>query len=335
MRGYIWLPLAALVLGGVSDACDVPVYAYALEHWPRQTYHVLRFALSDQTVGAVADAPMAHANMAVHDIAPSRIADYPENSLVLRVWQRHRSDPLPLDVVVAPNGRELFSGRLTAAEVGHLVTSPAREQLVDLLGAGKQGVLLLLTGSDGRSNQLARETIDSVLCAAREAGHDVGMLVVAREDAAERWLVRQLLTVRRGLENVDAPMLFPVFGRGCILAPLVARRISPKAAMAFIAFFNGPCTCDIRGEYATLDLLTDHDWQSAASGGPLDDERPYYSLLAPAAVQQPPDAIVRQPDVPATDAHRRPVWMYRLAFVLVGAAVVALAVGHLVVRRGR
>jgi hypothetical protein len=63
-------------------------------------------------------------------------------------------------------------------------------------------------------------------------------------------------------------MLFPVFGRGRALLPLIGAGITEKNIYDAAAFLVGPCSCEIKEQNPGFDLLLSADWDGllAASG---------------------------------------------------------------------
>jgi len=288
------LAVAALALAvRVTHACDDPVFQYALTNWPRGTYQVLQYHRPESSEGTGAEQVFAQApgggsaNYVFHQVDVAKLGEAPPGSLAGRAWDRHKEKALPFYVVVAPNGKELFAGPMTAEDAEGLVRSGQRSRLAKDLAGGKEGLLLLLTGSDDGENGKARQTVESAIEHLKEAGHDVGWMVVKRGDPDEAWLVRQLLAAGRDLASIKRPMLFGVFGKGYVLEPYTGDRITPTAVDTLVAFFKGPCTCDVMYEVSGLDLLTDFDWRAAVSDEPAPDERPYYSLLIEAPLDEP------------------------------------------------
>lgn len=267
----------SLLLGQLAPlaACDVPVYEYALLHWPRQDYTV--YYLHDGTE-ATADAEV---NGLLRNVAAGKEGQANlrftalDASLGLADLTPEARDVLgnnaeatrPRHLVVSPKGRTIFSGRLTVADVRDLLTSPKTTALADMLSRGAPGVVLVLTDSDEAQNRAALETVQSALNAAKDAKARSGLLEVLRQDPQERWLVRQLLTVEADLEAIRGPMVFGAFGRCHVTEPYLGKGINRANLTALAEFMNGPCTCEIKAANMGLDLISDRDWEAQVSGG--------------------------------------------------------------------
>lgn len=218
---------------------------------------------------------------------------------VRRAWQaQNESDlQLPTHMVLTPQGIPLFSGRLDEAAVAALLESPARKQVAQDLESGKAAVLLLLTGSDAAANEAA-ETMLAQLVADVAAGKveflsapkpddeppvgkpaaeqpaapdrpkiEISHIKLARDEAAERWLIDALLSIEDDLRSEDFhddPMVFAVYGRGRALPPYVGPGVTRDNLIDCIEFVTGACSCTVKEQNPGLDLLVRHDWQKAA-----------------------------------------------------------------------
>jgi len=103
----------------------------------------------------------------------------------------------------------------------------------------------------------------------RPAGHrprlTAGVLSVSRDDPAESWLVRTLLSVEPDLNQYQKePMVFPVFGRGRVLLPFVGKGITAENLTDCLAYVAGPCSCQVKDENPGFDLLMRWDWEATA-----------------------------------------------------------------------
>jgi hypothetical protein len=74
-------------------------------------------------------------------------------------------------------------------------------------------------------------------------------------------------------------MVFPVFGRGRALFPLVGAGITPKNIRDAAEFLAGPCSCEVKEQNPGFDLLLKADWrdllgQATDSALPSQTENP-------------------------------------------------------------
>jgi len=339
--GALCALVAASALGtAVAECCDEPVYSYAYDNWPADPWELLYF----HRPGATLDEATAQAlkklnddnliNLIVSDVDVTKMSEWPEGSLARRAWDAHKEEALPLLVLVASNGYELFAGRLSAEELGALATSPMRQKIARLLSTGKHGVFLLLTGEDAQKNELARKALAKGLPDPETKKVQSSVLVLDRKDPKEKWLVRQLLAVREDLPKLTDPMVFVIFARAYVLDPFVGEGITADNIGLGVQFLEGPCTCDYAGQLQGLSLLVRYDWDAyVTEKAPVVDDD-FHSLLAGATVAEQP----KKPRPPTPVAAEVAATVKEPPFVAAGIAVAVLAVvalvgGWLVLRR--
>ena len=71
-----------------------------------------------------------------------------------------------------------------------------------------------------------------------------------------------LLSSESDLADRQAPMVFPIFGRGRILYALIGSGITPANIREACIFLIGPCACEIKDDNPGIDLLITADWQA-------------------------------------------------------------------------
>jgi hypothetical protein len=269
--------VAALAIGAVAHACETPVFEYTIENWPRDSYMVRYFheggeASRDAEVNAYLDrvgrGAEGHVNLSFKRVdvgASGGVSGQVEE----RIWREHSKKPRPFHAVISPKGHELFVGRLTLDDARALVGSPGRDRLAKELARGTYGTLLLVAGADLSENEAARAALRQVIEKSRADEHEVGSVEVRRDDPAERWLVRQVMTLESDLADLDNAMVFPVFGRGHVMEPYLGKGITVRNLDEIIAFMSGPCACEIKSASIGMDMLTDFDWskRTRVAGG--------------------------------------------------------------------
>ena len=67
------------------------------------------------------------------------------------------------------------------------------------------------------------------------------------------------------LADRSDPIVFPVFGRGRALLPLIGAGITEKNIQDAAAFLVGPCSCQVKELNPGFDLLLSADWDSLLS----------------------------------------------------------------------
>ncbi len=301
---------ATLLVMGVAQACDIPVYHYTIQMWQRDAYHVYCFyrgteetaATSvNQYLGRSAQGIQGHANLIFTRVNVNKLDSVEYTDQDRQIWMRHQSRPLPLYVILTPRWTELFVGSLELDAARALIDSPKRRQIAEQLWQGKHGLLLLLLGPNETENATAQETVRGVLAEVEARDTEIGLVEVARDDAQEQWLVQQLLRLEDDLADLDSTMIFPVFGRGHVLEPYLGKGITKENLLEIVAFMGGPCSCEVKASSAGMDLLTNYDWQTQVANWPQPAEAPLPSLLFDIPTGADTEAGASAP-VPGADA---------------------------------
>jgi len=262
-------------------ACDTPVYHYALENWPADSYRatvVHRGALAAKSQRLVENlkerAASANLTVQVIDLDRSSAADLSERLRTTDVSAR------PALVVSYPAAMKIetdaWSGPLTPEAVAALFDSPARRQAAARLHAGETVWLLLESGTKETDAAAAKAIEEN-----RPAAPPSSLLRLRRDDPTEGVLVRLLLGSESDLAGRSEPMAFPVFGRGRVLYALVGAGITPDNVRRAASFIGGDCSCTVKRDNPGTDLLLTADWSDvrAVNGSP-DVENPVCPAVA-------------------------------------------------------
>ena len=312
MRSASRWSLGLIFLAASALACSVPVFRYALEHWPADPFQVLVFhrgALPADLTQALEAAEVtegARPNVRVRQVD---LDDHPPAEL-LRLFEQQPQARAPWLVVRFPSSsgiqEPVLSAPLDATTLAQILDSPARREVVRRLSEGQSAVWLLLESGDkaldDAAEQRLQERLDylaGVMTLPKLDESDIAnglvsvpeedlrlefsLLRVARTDAAEAMLVRQLLLSEDGLGEVEGePMVFPIFGQGRALYALVGEGIRNETIEAAAAFLIGKCSCQVKEQNPGVDLLMKADWTAAAKASPvLDRNLPTLEELLP------------------------------------------------------
>ena len=246
-------------------ACDTPVYRYALENWPADSYRatVLHRGVLSADQQRLVDhlkerATSANVVVQVIDL------DRPQGDIP----ERFRAVDLsagPALIVNYPTGTKIetdaWSGPLSADAVDVLFDSPARRETARRLHAGET-VWLLLESGQKADDETAAKVVGENLPAIPVSS----VLRVRRDDPAERMLVRMLLGSEPDLAGRAEPMAFPVFGRGRVLYALVGPGITAENVRRAGSFLGGDCSCTVKRDNPGIDLLLTADWSDVRTG---------------------------------------------------------------------
>lgn len=330
------LAAGLLVLAGSAlEACNVPVFRYALERWRPDPYRAVVFhegplsAEDRSRLKTLEDPPSgATVNLAVRTVDVRELAaeDRPLFESVGRLQ-------LPVIAVQYPAHLGIdgpaWSGRLADADLAQLVDSPVRRELVKRLTNGETAVGVLLESGDPQKDDPAAQVLqeelallqrtlklpelsdspDDVLLAGAPLRLAFSFLRLRRDDPAEQALVALLLGCESDLAASGEPLVFPVFGRGRALLPLVGAGISSENIRGSAAFLAGKCSCQVKELNPGFDLLIAADWAGLLAL----DAKSVADLAAPPATegQSPelvsiPSGAPPAPTAPAAEADAAP-----------------------------
>lgn len=259
---------AALFGGGALQACQVPVFRYALENWSPAPWRV-RLPASE-----LAGMEAAGANVEIERVTGLA-------AMELRLPEGEGEET------------PVWTGPADSPRWRSLVDSPARRELTRRLLAGESAVWLLLESGDAAKDGAAVAVLEQALQAAQselklpegvvtpaqldEPGRkgapvDVlhsdlplrlafSVLRLSRDDPAEAVLRAMLMKVEPDLaEYAGEPMVFAVFGRGRALEPLIGRGIHADNIREAASYLCGACSCEIKEQNPGMDLLLAADW---------------------------------------------------------------------------
>jgi hypothetical protein len=264
---------SALLLCGLSlllavplRACDIPVYRYALENWPTDSYRatvVHRGTLTAEQRSLI-DQLKERSRSANVDVQVIDL-DHPESDGRSERFAKRDLSAGPQLIVNYPAAttieRDIWSGPLTRKAIGAVLDSPLRREAVARLHKGETVWFLVESGTQ-KADDAAAKVIDQN----RSTDPASVLLRVRRDDAAERMLVQMLLGSESDLAEMKKPMAFPVFGRGRVLYALVGAGINTDTVRRVGTFIGGDCSCTVKHSNPGTDLLLVADWSDVRIG---------------------------------------------------------------------
>ncbi|MCB1234233.1 MAG: hypothetical protein KDM91_04095 [Verrucomicrobiae bacterium] len=200
--------------------------------------------------------------------------------------------------------KPIWSGPLNEDTARKLLDSPIRREIVKKLLSGESAVWLLLESGEAekddaalaameQANAQAREKLrvpdgvvtrsqaetlpisapvnaDDVLRSEVPLKIDFSVLRIGRDDPAEALFRAMLLNIEDDLREFSAePMVFPVFGRGRLLEPLIGRGVSDINALDYATYICGACSCEVKDQNPGMDLLISANWDAALVGSEI------------------------------------------------------------------
>jgi hypothetical protein len=371
IAGRLLLPLLLTAAMAISSedagACAVPVFQYAMQNWPPDDYTltvVHRGPLESKHRALLESwqrsSEFLDANIQVRLVDLER----EDRDDGLRGLPADLADEqLPFAALRYPESHNglatVWEGSLDDSNWKHMCTSPVRQQIAHRLTQGDTAAWVLLeSGNRAQDDRAAAmlaeqlELLEEKLVPGEQPDAPVGdvpqtelesddipvrfsVLRLSRDDEAERIFVRMLLGSEPDLEGLDAPMAFPIFGRGRALYALVGGGIEPAVIAKACAFLVGGCSCIVKLENPGTDLLISRDWEDPG-------EQAAFVALPDA----PTSALKNGDPFPLPDAgidnnthggdaeSAYPLWRHAAVGLGLGVVVVAIA-GFVFMRRGR
>ena len=300
MRRVFCIAATLLAVAGIAEACSVPVFRYAIDHWLPDAFRIQvlhQGALSEADSALVQylkdRAAARFANVVVEEV-DLQTSDDP--ALAARFEESQAGDG-PVCFVQGPTGkpdeyRDVWSGPFTGETVDALLASPVREQLVKQLLAGDSVVWIYLESGESPVDDANCELLETELARLEEELElpeidevdlkelstspdelklQFSFLRLSRDNPEEALLVETLLSSEPDLRDemfVNEPMAFPVFGRGRVLYSLVGKGITAGLIEDACRFLTGACQCTVKEQNPGTDLLLAVDWDGLISPTP-------------------------------------------------------------------
>ena len=311
-RGVVGVTIAFMLVASLQ-ACSVPVFRYALDHWKPDRYRLVVFnkgTLSEsekkQLTTISQSGPSQLANMDVEIVDVSKELT-PTNAAL---WKRYGSEQYPHCVLLQPTiqkgvYRSVFERPLDQLVVQSLSDSPARRTITDSILDGASVIWVYIDSTDGKDDddrfaaveakvtqleselelpEIEPEDLTELSTAPEELKIRFDCLRISRTSAEEAHLIDLLQTTESDLRDADLKdqaMLFPVFGRGRVLYALVGPGINDDTVTEAATFLVGACQCTVKAENPGVDLLMSVDWdQLVTPSGPVDVDVPLTGLAA-------------------------------------------------------
>jgi hypothetical protein len=288
--GLLWLCLCS-----AADACNIPVFRYALERWRPDVCDVIVFhrGLNQEQTRMLEDlqrAALENGGLANIHVISSDLRTEKENARI-ELWasvSRQANVTLPHVVIQTKLGTgktiNHWQGGLVDLHRDNLLDSPIRDTLTQRLLKGDAVVWLLLKSQNEEKNVAIKERLSmelSRLSKTLELPDGIGLpgselftevplllkfsiLELDRNDQREQMLVK-LITGFEPDSN-EEPLLVPVFGRGRALEVIPAKQLENGLIGDLTMFLCGACSCQVKDRNPGFDLLLSIDWNKQLYG---------------------------------------------------------------------
>jgi len=275
-------------------------------------------------------------------------ADIPKPVMVLR----YPAQPGPK----GPVWPVVYSGRLDGKIVREIVDSPVRRKIAKRLLGGDSAVWLLLESGDKSKDDLAAKTLETELGRmgkelqlpeqppTPDAGYyedeitvelkvAFSVLRVSRSAPGERMFIKMLLGSEEGLDEIDEPIAFPIFGRGRALVAFAGKGICTENIEDACIFLIGRCSCQVKGGNPGTDIMFSTNWDAALAGQPLMTVPPM-PRLASDEVEARDVVLAAAPSRDATVV-QGPSYLWVIVAISLAAALVVVGIPLFrVIRKG-
>jgi hypothetical protein len=221
----------------------------------------------------------------------------PVPPLWAEVYMNERAHPLPRLVLCTPEWTKgappLHSAAASVEALDALIMSPKRAEVLGHILQGTAVTWMIAETSDTAANAALRSLVEKesarlkqVLLIPPGMGKD-GVNVLSAlpveisfatvsfrvDDPAEAMLVKLL----NNGEPITEPTLYPVFGRGRVLAAIPTEKVNAALLEETGRFLCGACSCQVKAQNPGFDMLLNAHWQQIfgdAAPPPPDTAKP-------------------------------------------------------------
>lgn len=315
-----------------ASACSVPVFRYALDRWPGEIYElrVERDAAAKPEVAPLLDILRTNsaANLTVQMSALSQAG-------VAKL------------MFPDPPGSEVWSGPLTAASLETLLDSPLRRELARRIVRGDSAVWLLVESGDKAADDGVARLLEqrlkqwaTVASLPEQDPNDpssqlgpgpvlamrFSVLRLSRKDPREAATLAMLEANNDEVRKLrSAPVAFPVFGRGRVLAAVPKENLTPESIDEICAFLTGACSCQVKDSRTGWDLLLRFNWDEELAR--VEEERQSASAEKPPVAESAPksETVVIRGDPALIEPRRKADWRVWSAAIVFLAVIAGIA----------
>ena len=289
---------------GLTKACQVPVFRYALERWAADTYRLAVFhngPLSDEQQDVVASVGYdVNLELLTIDAGKMSAAERIRFGDV-QVIKGQMLGRLYYPIESRLRDKPIWEGDLTRDVLMGIVDSPVRRRIAKDILAGESAVWVILNSGNREADDRIKKTlnghIDSIVQwleipegvagpgeLERVASGEVAMedvlrstiplkvsftsLVIEKNDPAEQFFVKMLTGFVPALieQYPRQPLVFPVFGRGRTLDGISEEMLNEELMAAAGSYICGACSCEVKRENPGIDLVMTMGWDEVIEG---------------------------------------------------------------------
>ena len=353
------LLLCLLLFSSSLEACQVPVFRYALERWVSDPYQVS--VLHDGSLNAAAQQALQQLQTAAADDGLNlRLTSVDDLSTLTedQAWLLDAGGaPLPQVQVRYPLAAKvstvLLRSPLTPNRVANILTSPLRKTVQSHIVEGASAVWVLVETDNDADNQSALaklqehlKTLQSTLelpegvigneafaagtVDATVPGFEMDNVLrstiplqiqfpIVRLHASDDAEVFFRKMLLGAAPDLGEPVAVPVFGRGRMMPGLPTSRISLESLTAACTYLCGACSCQVKEQNPGIDLLIHARWDDLLQGQLMIRERALPPLAGVGDLQ-----TVNNTTITTTQDSTKASWSVRSILIVVLAGVLVL-----------
>ncbi len=314
--------LVTLAICTVAEACQVPVFRYALERWRPDPYELVIVHQGDlpkeqQSTLTHLEESLVGPNGPIVNLRHETI-DLSKETDQLDRWKKLHGDSkvasahlfYPFEAF-QKESKPIWNGAFSRKNVDSVLDSAGRREIVKQILEGNSAVWLFLESGNKEEDDKLLKTLQGYAKTAAEeikipegviqqsALDDPELLLgpsdaenilessvplkidfsihqLSRRDPKETILLAMLLHLQDDLldeEWANKPMVFPAFGKGRVLSPLIGTGINEENILGDCGYLCGPCSCQVKNQNPGMDLLVKADWWTSLEGSSVIEER--------------------------------------------------------------
>ena len=285
------LALGVLVWPAASQACNIPVFRYALERWSPDPYSLTVYHRGPLSPAAQAEITHLRRYLGDEKCPVNATLEQVDLGRLLKVLGASASLDKPWMVLRYPENAGLptpvYHGPLDGAMIKRLFDSPARQTIANRLLQGESVVWVFLDCGDKDKDEAAHNLLrsnldklqkslklpiltdqpkDKLLADQLELKIAFSILRLKADDPDEVVLRRMLLNSEEGFADRNDPMVYPLFGRGIALYTLAGKGINENTIASAASFLTDKCSCEAKRLNPGVDLLMTVAWEDRLGG---------------------------------------------------------------------
>ena len=317
MRRLALVTTAILLLApSPTEACNIPVFRYALERWLPDNCEVLVFHEGSLSLGqkeilapfeqaAVNEQSRGLANLKVKHLLLNELDDE-SGSLWEQLQKQGAKAPyMVVRTVVKRKHINNWHGPLEASAQVRLLSSPVRQELLRRTLSG-HSVVWLVAGADAdqraamvqklqkKLGQVERDMPlpDGIGLPGSELYSSVplfmrfSVLELDTRDPNELYLSDLFHGFEPKAMDSGQPVVVPVFGRGRALEVIPGEQINEELIDDLSQFLCGACSCQVKEQNPGFDLLMAGNWHEELFGDLSPEELPAQIISVSAPVKE-------------------------------------------------